>query len=112
MILSLFFHVNASELRSEILTQIKHSRGPEIRLLLGASASYIINANCVILSVPEFYFLIFQLAVLFRLNESRSHAETRVPLFLSLRTAASLLIHLISSVLTSASSSVLLSNSP
>ncbi len=73
------------------------------------SASYIINANSVILSVLEFYFLFLVLAVLFRLNELR--VQTNVPLF-CLLAGASLFIHLISSALTSTSSLVLLSNSP
>lgn len=48
--------------------------------MLGASASYIINANSVILSVLEFYFLFFKLTVLSHLNKLRTPRQI-VPLF-------------------------------
>lgn len=81
-------HVNAFQLSSEKFTD-KNARNSQISLLLGAGASYIINAYSVILSVLEFYFLTSRRCRLRLLEWIRR--KTNVSLF-SLRTVASLSI--------------------
>lgn len=77
-------HADASQLSSEKFTD-KNAGGSQISSLPGAGASYIINAYSVILSGPEFYFLISSLRRLFPLDRIRR--KTNVSLF-SLRSVA------------------------